>query len=77
MSELLKIIVTDSAGVEHIFNEAAGETENYLDLQPTTNLGEVMHNAVQITTRSFGAGEKAEAETDSIFINPRRVDVIY
>lgn len=77
MRELLKIIVTDSAGAEHIFNEASGDVENYLDLRPCDDSGEPLTGFVQIITRTFTTGAKCDAETEALFFEPRRVDVLY
>lgn len=69
-SNLLKIIVTDSSGVEHIFNEVPGEIENSLDLKDENGY-------VTIVTRTFEGGDKFDTETVTIFISPRRIDVLY
>jgi len=65
MSNLLKIVVTDSGGDEHIFNENTGEVENYLCLKDENGF-------VTVTTRTF-----EHEEVVTTFISPRRVDVIY
>ena len=70
MSNLLKIVVTDSGGQEHIFNEDEGEVENWLILKDENGF-------VTITTRTFSGGDKFETEANTTFILPRRVDVIY
>lgn len=76
MPELIKIIVTDSSGGEHIFNETPGEIENYLELRPLVN-DSVLKGAIRIVTRIFSDEDVADYETHSLFISPRRVDVIY
>ena len=67
---LLKIIVTDSGGQEHIFNEDDGEVEHHLELKDDNGF-------VTITTRTFNGAETFEAETETTFICPRRVDALY
>lgn len=74
---LLKIVVTDSAGAEHIFLEDAGEVENFLDFNPTEASDKPIKNAVRITTRVFTETETFASETISTFISPRCVDVFY
>lgn len=69
LNNLLKIIVTDSSGVEHIFNEVAGECEHYLTIKDD-------NGHCSIFRRTFD-GDKTETETTIVFINPRRVDVLY
>ena len=76
MAQLLKIIITDSAGSENIFVEDPGECENYLDLLPANPNGDCLHGFVKITTRTF-SGEKFDSEVETMFLNPRRIDVIY
>ena len=70
MSNLLKIIVTDTGGVEHIFNEVPGEIENWLNLKDENGY-------VTITTRTFENSDKFNTEIETTFISPRRVDVLY
>ena len=70
MSELLKIVVTDSGGNEHIFNEEKGVIENWLNLKDEDGY-------VTILTRTFDHSGKLENESNAIFILPRRVDVLY
>lgn len=67
MKSLLKIIVTDSGGIEHIFNEIQGEVENYLNLRDEDC-------NVTVTTRTF---EDENIESVATFLNPRRIDVVY
>lgn len=75
--ELLKIIVIDAAGAEHIFNELPGEVENYLDLRPEDAPGVALTaGTIKITTRSF-SNRKFDTEVESFFISPRRIDIIY
>lgn len=70
MSNLLKIVVVDSGGQEHIFNESSGEEEHYLDLKDENGF-------VTITTRVFSVKKTYDCETQSTFISPRRVDVLF
>jgi len=77
MTDLLKIIVTDSSGTEHIFNESKGDVENYLDLRPIDYSDNPIPNAIKITTRTFESGsDKFDSESVAIFFNPLRVDCI-
>jgi hypothetical protein len=69
--------VTDSGGVEHIFN-AAAEHEYWLDFNPRENPDSDISNAVLITTRIFEPPRKSYVqEENSYFMAPRRVDVIF
>ena len=69
MRELLKIVVTDSAGVEHLFNEESGVVENYINL---------IECGVKVTVRVLEPGrDKFDMETECIFMLPRRVDISY
>jgi hypothetical protein len=77
MRKLIKIIVTDSAGEEHIFNQECGVVENYLELRPMTVHDEPLSGYVEVTTRIFSDREIADTETVTLFISPRRVDAIY
>ena len=83
MKDLIKMIVTDSAGVEHEFEEIPGDIENYLELNPTDISGRAIIKitpadwAVRIITRTFTAGDTFDTERESLFYSPRRIDVIY
>lgn len=74
MSSLLKIIVTDSGGVEHIFNEIPHELEHWISLKDDDG-------HVSITTRTFEPGSdrdaKCDTEINTTFIAPRIVVALY
>jgi hypothetical protein len=73
MSKLIKIIVIDSGGDEHLFHEEAGEEEHYIDIAKDSNPA-----TVKITCRIFEDGSKTyTSEIETTFLNPRRIDVIY
>lgn len=77
MKDLLKIIVTDSAGVEHVFDDSPGDVEHYLELQPLGSDDEPLSGAVRVVTRTWTTRAKCDTETESLFFAPRRVDVLY
>lgn len=76
-NRLCKIVVTDNAGIEHIFNESTGDIEHYLDLRPLDVDDTPIPGAVKITTRTFGGGKNFTTESKAYFFNPTRVDVLY
>lgn len=75
MAKLTKIVVIDSGGVEHIFNESAGDIENDIEFRPFKN-GNYIQNSLEVTTRSFSGGV-FDTEVETLFIMPRRIDVIF
>lgn len=76
-SKMVKIIVTDSGGVEHIFHESY-DVEHYLNLTPIGNFDQPIQGAVEIETHIFENNqEKCTTATRAIFIAPRRIDIIY
>lgn len=74
MANLLKIVVTDSGGVEHEFPEMPGEVENvftrYID-------GEDTKGWVRVETRTFANNPIFESNSFADFYQPRRVDLIF
>lgn len=65
-----KIIVTDSGGVDHQFVEVEGDIEQYLTIKGESG-------GVEILSRSFEGKDLVEVETMSIFLNPRRIDIVF
>lgn len=73
---MIKIVVTDSGGDEHIFNSEE-DVELYFDLRPESECEcNRRIDGIKITTRVF-ENKKLETELESIFIRPRRVDVLF
>ena len=67
-----KIIVIDSSGEEHIFNEIPSEVEMTLDMQDDSG-----HPIIITRTFDVEHGDNMVTETESTFIVPRRIDVLY
>jgi len=78
MKNLIKIVVYDSAGEEHIFNEDSA-TEQYIHHNIRDSQGEPVVGAIEITTRLFEDSKEGKftSEVGSIFHFPRRVNLIY
>jgi hypothetical protein len=76
MTELIKIIVVDSGGEEHIFN-VEDDSELYLEMQPEHYSGGPCKNCIRIRRRIFNGKKKFESETEAWFMNPRRFDLVY
>ena len=76
MKRHIKIVVTDIAGDEHIFNEEPGDVEHYLELNPQDGQNNP-DSFISVTTRCFNGGEKYTSESTAWFFKPRRIDVIY
>lgn len=75
---ILKIVVTDSGGVEHIFNETDDQVV-CLNLTPQTDPSRgSLKGAILIETLIFDPPKKTYAQREeSFFLAPRRVDVIF
>ena len=67
-----KIIVIDSGGEEHIFNEIPREVEMTLAMQDDS-----VHPIVITKTFDVEHGDNMVTETESTFFAPRRIDVLY
>lgn len=70
LDDLVKIVVTDSGGVEHIFNEVPNEIEHFIELK------DAMGNVV-ITTGTVGSEpDDFEYITTTIFTSPRKIEIL-
>ena len=65
-----KIIVTDSCGANHEFIEVEGDIEQYLTIKGESG-------CVEVFSRAFEGKDLVEVEVMSIFLNPRRVDIVF
>ena len=74
---LIKIVVYDSSGDEHIFNHD-DTAEQYIKQNVYDDQDKLISGSIQITTRLFEDGpESFTGEVESIFHMPRRVDIYY
>lgn len=76
MVDIIKVIVTDSGGNEHIFN-AEDDSELYLDMHPSRADSEPVTNCIRIVHRIFEGKATYSCEVESWFMAPRRIDLIY
>jgi len=76
MTNLIKIIVVDSGGEEHIFN-TEDDAELYLDVYPAQGNSGPAKNCIQIVRRVFNGKKKYESESVAWFMSPRRFDLVY
>lgn len=79
MSNLIKIIVTESDGTETEFIEDPGNIEQYINYNPTDGLTPEtkIENAIRITTREFDGVDESGRDTVTIFFYPKKVTVLF
>ena len=76
MNKLLKIIVTDSAGEETVFEET-DDVQNHFERSIYDADGTVMPGWIRIITRTFSTKKTFDTETISEFFNPRKVELLF